>query len=547
MHLSLLYAVVPTLLASLVGAAPAPSPQDQGNDLNGGTKGKALLTCVQKALGSSGANRIVTPQSPQYASARAGVILVEQYPALVVYPNKPSELSPLVKCASSNGFKIAPRTGAHHFENWSALTGSLVIDMSNINYVMPSENLKTVVVGGGAKLGALYSILGEYGVTFTGGICPSVGIGGYIGIGGYNMQMRTNGLAVDHMVSAKVILANGNLVTVSPTQNKELWFAMRGGGTYGLTTEVTLKTTVLPRSAMFAMDFGADTRLEVTKKFLKWAARQDPLFNSQLNLYGNRTNVLGWYIGKTENDLAKIVEASGLNEVRGGTIRISGNCSPANSRNFWLYTQNTCTDDLTAEGIFHSFFNVAPDALAPVPNVPPVTALSTIPALPDVPSATKWSRVNIKVKTYVETKAKPLSDDAIKWLVDESAKLPHELDFWAEITTFNITAPATTSAFPWQAQARTLFRLQVMNGLEDAALQKTSETFASKAESYLRTRLGEASYAGYIDTDISVNPLKAYYGNNVCRLIKARKQYDPTNVFSNPFSVPPTVPKGITC
>lgn len=54
-----------------------------------------------------------------------------------------------------------------------------------------------------------------------------------------------------------------------------------------------------------------------------------------------------------------------------------------------------------------------------------------------------------------------------------------------------------------------------------------------------------ASYAGYIDKGITVPPLYSYYGPNVCKLIQAKKQYDPQNVFRNPFSIPVTAPPGL--
>ena len=117
------------------------------------------------------------------------------------------------------------------FENWSALNGTLVVDISHIDYVKPSSNASTATVGAGARLGTIYSLLGSTGRTWNAGICPSVAIGGYVGVGGYNMQMRYLGMAVDHIVSAQIILANGDLVTASPTQNADLFFAIRGGGT----------------------------------------------------------------------------------------------------------------------------------------------------------------------------------------------------------------------------------------------------------------------------------------------------------------------------
>lgn len=56
-----------------------------------------------------------------------------------------------------------------------------------------------------------------------------------------------------------------------------------------------------------------------------------------------------------------------------------------------------------------------------------------------------------------------------------------------------------------------------------------------------------ASYAGYMDDSLSVNPLTAYYGSNVCRLVGIKSKYDPDNVFTNPLSIPPQAPRGISC
>ena len=50
-----------------------------------------------------------------------------------------------------------------------------------------------------------------------------------------------------------------------------------------------------------------------------------------------------------------------------------------------------------------------------------------------------------------------------------------------------------------------------------------------------------------MDAHINSNPYEAYWGDNVCRLSSVKKQYDPTNFFSNPFSIPPTTPKGVSC
>lgn len=48
-----------------------------------------------------------------------------------------------------------------------------------------------------------------------------------------------------------------------------------------------------------------------------------------------------------------------------------------------------------------------------------------------------------------------------------------------------------------------------------------------------------ASYAGYMDSNISVDPLVSYYGGNICRLADVKRTYDPDNFFTNPQAIRP--------
>lgn len=373
------------------------------------------------------------------------------------------------------------------FENWSALNGTLVVDISHIDYVNISSDTTTATIGAGARLGAIYSLLGPTGRTWNAGICPSVGLGGYLGVGGYNMQMRYLGMAVDQVASAQVVLADGSLVTASPTQNPDLFFAIRGGGTYGFIVEVTIKTVSVPRSAMVWMNFTQASRNEATQKYLDWAASQDPLFNSQLNLYSDRVGVLGWYVGKTVRELSAIVKASGLMDVPGAQINITGNCSTENSRNFWLYTQTECTDDATAHTNFNTWFNVVPDDIAPVAGFTNY-AFGDVPALPNQTQATLWPRISLINKTYFVTKSKPITPAMVEYITQKSGALPPELAFWTEMTSFNISVPATGS-FAWQSEATYLFRFEVTRS-SNATLEAIGQKFMDDLDAFLVPQIG---------------------------------------------------------
>ena len=61
--------------------------------------------------------------------------------------------------------------------------------------------------------------------------------------GGHSPATHDYGLGADQVLEAQVVLANGTLVTASPCENPDLFFAIRGGGggTYGVVVSTTIK------------------------------------------------------------------------------------------------------------------------------------------------------------------------------------------------------------------------------------------------------------------------------------------------------------------
>lgn len=427
---------------------------------------------------------------------------------MIAFATEISEIAPLIACASQAGFQAVPRSGRHQyvalhfslvdsvspdarqsFEGWSALNGSLVIDVSHINYVDVSEDLKTAVIGAGANLGHIYTKLGVYGKTFLGGICPSVALGGYVGTGGYNLQQRQLGLAADQILSFKVVTANGELLTVSPTQHPDLFWAARGGGTFGVLVETTVNILTLPRSAMVKIQFPEKaTRYDVTKVYQDWSPRQVPAFTSQLNVYSNRTQFIGWYLGGTEEQLRNMMDESGLLDIPNANVSISGNCSTENSRMFWLSSEASCIPDDEAYANFLRSYNTPPIDLVPIE---PAFRLNETSALTSAPAAELWARFGVVSKTYIHQKNQPLSDAALREFIDRSGALNDEVGFWGEFTSFNISAPPTTGSFSWQEEAWILGRIEVASG-ENPEQYARNRQWMDNFDTFYRAQVGSA-------------------------------------------------------
>ena len=92
-------------------------------------------------------------------------------------------------------------------------------------------------IGGGATWGQVAAALAPYGLAISSGDTKSVGVGGLTLSGGIGWKVRKYGLALDNVVAAEVVTADGEFVRASAEENRDLFWAIRGGGgNFGIVT-----------------------------------------------------------------------------------------------------------------------------------------------------------------------------------------------------------------------------------------------------------------------------------------------------------------------
>lgn len=99
-------------------------------------------------------------------------------------------------------------------------------------------------IDGGYTWSDVYPVAQANGKVVVGGGTPSVSTtGGWMQGGGHGPASREFGLGADQVLSARVVLADGCVVTASPCENQDIYFAIRGGGpgTYGVVLSTTIK------------------------------------------------------------------------------------------------------------------------------------------------------------------------------------------------------------------------------------------------------------------------------------------------------------------
>lgn len=116
-----------------------------------------------------------------------------------------------------------------------------------------------VTIGGGYVWQDVYPEAAKRGLIVVGGGTPTVScLGGWMQGGGHSPATHDYGIGADQVLEAKVVLADGSVVTASPFEHQDLFFAIRGGGpgTYGIVIETTVKawptTNVTAQTLAFA-------------------------------------------------------------------------------------------------------------------------------------------------------------------------------------------------------------------------------------------------------------------------------------------------------
>lgn len=105
-------------------------------------------------------------------------------------------------------------------------------------------NGAALTIGGGYVWGEVYEVAADESIIVVGGGNPTVGcVGGWMQGGGHGYAAHDFGLGADNVLSARVVLADDEVVTASPIEHQDLFFAIRGGGpgTYGVVVETTVK------------------------------------------------------------------------------------------------------------------------------------------------------------------------------------------------------------------------------------------------------------------------------------------------------------------
>jgi len=209
-------------------------------------------------LGNQLPGRLSMPGDDRYVAATAiwakpsGAM-----PRAVVRCRTAQDVQSAIRAVRDCDLPLSVRGGGH---DWAgrALCDGIVIDLSGMNSVVIEPATRTAQISGGARAGDVVDAADPLGLAPVTGSVGTVGMTGLTLGGGYGPLIGRFGLALDNLLAAEVVLADGGVALARDDSESELFWALRGGGgNFGVVTTMYYRLHDVPdvRSGMLIYPF----------------------------------------------------------------------------------------------------------------------------------------------------------------------------------------------------------------------------------------------------------------------------------------------------
>jgi len=217
---------------------------------------------------------LIQPDDTDYDEARQvwnGYI--DKHPALIAQCSGTADVIDAVKFARKNDIEVSVRGGGHNVAGSALCEDGIVIDLSEMRGIHVDGSQKLARVQGGATWGDLDRETQVFGLAAPGGVVSTTGVAGLTLGGGLGWLRKKYGLSCDNLQSVEMVTAKGELVTASKTENKNLFWALQGGGgNFGVITSFVFHLhevgpTVMMCAVMYPIE-SAEKVLSTWKEFM---------------------------------------------------------------------------------------------------------------------------------------------------------------------------------------------------------------------------------------------------------------------------------------
>jgi FAD/FMN-containing dehydrogenase len=198
-------------------------------------------------------------------------LAVPVQPAAVLAAFDAWDVVEAVQFAGRHGIRVTPQATGHG--PMAALTTDLLVTTKDLDEVVIHPEEGWARAGAGVKWLKVVEAAAPYGLAPLSGSITDVGIVGYTTGGGLGPMARTHGLAIDKVRAIEVVTGDGVLRRVTPTDDPELFFALRGGkGMLGIVTAIEFDLVDQPSFYGGSMWFDGADAPAVIDAWRAWSA-----------------------------------------------------------------------------------------------------------------------------------------------------------------------------------------------------------------------------------------------------------------------------------
>jgi FAD/FMN-containing dehydrogenase len=175
----------------------------------------------------------------------------DKHPALIAQPTGAADVQAAVSFARANNLLVAVKCGGHSSSGQSSCERGMQIDLSGFRGVRVDPAAKRAWVAGGTLLGQVDYECMAHGLVAPLGTVSHTGVGGLTLGGGFGRLARRFGMSIDHLESVDIVTADGKLRHASAKENKDLFWAVRGGGgNFGVVTNFEFRLHPMEREVI---------------------------------------------------------------------------------------------------------------------------------------------------------------------------------------------------------------------------------------------------------------------------------------------------------
>jgi FAD/FMN-containing dehydrogenase len=422
---------------------------------------------------------------------------VDRHPALIARCLSDADVQDSVRFAATHRMLLSVRGGGHHIAGNAVAEGGLMIDLSGRRMVSIDAAKRSARVSAGALLGDFDRAAQLHGLATPLGINSTTGVAGLTLGGGFGWLTRRHGLAIDNLLGATVVTADGTLHHASARSQPDLFWALRGGGgNFGVVTafefqlhpvgpEVYAGLVVYPfAQARQVLRAWRDFTATAPDELSVWAVlrKAPPLPFLPASVHGTEVVVLPL-----------------------------------------LYCGSIEAGQRAAAPVLR-FGNPVGTALGPTPYAGFQTAFDPLLASG---SRNYWKSNNFST----------LSDAVLEVVIDAAARLPGpECEiFVAQLGGAMARVSATATAF---AGRDANYIMNLHGRCSDARDDEAVRAWARRA---FQDAAQHASGSGYVNflTEDEAERVAASYGANHARLQAVKRQFDPGNLFRMNLNIAP--------